>query len=1081
MLIEKPNWVKHVGENGETFPLYSVDVHPDGNRFVTGGGDNRARIWSVAPVRDPSTQIDDILFPKLLGVLARHLAPVNVVRWSNDGRFLATGSDDTTTMIWHLSSASSMGAYENWRCCLVLQGHVSDIKDLCWSPCDSHVATCSIDNTVRVWDVTVVHVSELRNARSLAVLKGHTSWVRGVCWDPVGKYVASVGDDGILIIWRTFDWTQVTVITRPFHSPTAGSSVRRMSWSPDGVNICASHAFKHPCHVAAIVHREDWACDLNLVGHDTAVGAVRFNRRMFMLPREHNLNRASSTRSTNVTVSYPNHGDVGLDVVCCCAIASQDSTISVWIATHGRAVAVIRRLFQAEVTDLAWTSAGDGVCLIASSLDGNIACLQFENGELGKVCKPHEETKRLVHLYGSSIISTCKSINEIAVHVDSMYQDTSRKRARPVTLPLRNFNGFSELPSSQPTMTAVEANADLPCYQNARISLVSTGMKFESSTGTNSPVRNKQIISTRKRDGKIRITPVLIVPERRIPRPDTTREIGRDAAVVLRDSERMPRGVSAKRRRLEDSARGVSLEQRREVHTSATRHERLTSSTSSACRIASGLVSGSCFAVPNHNEVRVVASTSDATPRPELTDPSRAITDTVVEFRVFTSDESGRIDTSCRSCERTTKRINQTANRQACTDLSISGFVRMEEDNASASRVEASKRTVVTCSRNGHMAWRDWVSGHGSLLASNGDLTAVVTTRPELYLYSQAGRRICPPLLLQAPLVAIQLYSASLSSSNHNSTPPHILRSRFINKSLGPPYSLAGISAVGDIHLWNVMPSQASLGACICMRHLLSDTKRQLLARLHQSRATGMLSVHCEVIGFSVRPASSELAQPVISVTVLACCDDRSKRGNIISSGSETGITVCGEPESMRHQLAQSFVYNFEMKVWSRIASPCSQRVDTEMLHQLHHQEDDQPRPLCMLQKRVRDASVTSIGRGFVFLPKSAEWDQIRARLEHQMCAAIAVQSSTEYLRFLSLYARMLAMDGKQGSIARLRELCNELAGSLHSCNTTWAPSLIGLDKRNILKDILLPAIATNKSLHRMVREYTAVLEQQMS
>ena len=93
-----------------------------------------------------------------------------------------------------------MGAYENWRCCLVLQGHVSDIKDLCWSPCDSHVATCSIDNTVRVWDVTVVHVSELRNARSLAVLKGHTSWVRGVCWDPVGKYVASVGDDGLSLI-----------------------------------------------------------------------------------------------------------------------------------------------------------------------------------------------------------------------------------------------------------------------------------------------------------------------------------------------------------------------------------------------------------------------------------------------------------------------------------------------------------------------------------------------------------------------------------------------------------------------------------------------------------------------------------------------------------------------------------------------------------------------------------------------------------------------------------------------------------------------------------------------------------------
>ena len=293
MLIEKPSWIKHEADDGRHAAIYSIDVHPDGSRIATGGGDNHARIWSTSPVYHQQAQDDEANHPKLLAVATRHDAAVNVVRWSHAGVFLATGSDDTTVIIWRcLAGVSALGNVENWCSNTMLQGHTSDVKDLGWSPNDDLLATCSIDNTVRVWRMDETSLSNVRLNTPLVVLKGHTSWVRGLCWDPVGKYLASTSDDNTMIVWRTADWKQEVSVVDPFQGASAVSTVRRLSWSPDGRTICASHGFKHPRHVASIVERSTWTSKLNLVGHETAVGAVRFNNRLF-----HKGSSSSSSKS----------------------------------------------------------------------------------------------------------------------------------------------------------------------------------------------------------------------------------------------------------------------------------------------------------------------------------------------------------------------------------------------------------------------------------------------------------------------------------------------------------------------------------------------------------------------------------------------------------------------------------------------------------------------------------------------------------------------------------------------------------------------------------------------------------------
>ena len=59
-----------------------------------------------------------------------------------------------------------------------------DVMDLAWSPDSSQLASCSVDNTIIVWNATCL-------PNVTAILRGHNGLVKGVTWDPVGKYLAS--------------------------------------------------------------------------------------------------------------------------------------------------------------------------------------------------------------------------------------------------------------------------------------------------------------------------------------------------------------------------------------------------------------------------------------------------------------------------------------------------------------------------------------------------------------------------------------------------------------------------------------------------------------------------------------------------------------------------------------------------------------------------------------------------------------------------------------------------------------------------------------------------------------------------
>lgn len=396
-----------------------------------------------------------------------HLSCVNAVRWSGNGQMLASGADDKLLMIWKkapgpsgsFGSAGMTKNVENWRCSATLRGHAGDVLDLAWSPQDRWLASCSIDNTIIVWDAqsfpTIV-----------SMLKGHTGLVKGVTWDPVGKFLASQSDDRSVKIWKTSDWTIQNTITEPFEECGGTTHILRLSWSPDGQYLVSAHAMNGGGPTAQIIERDGWKCDKDFVGHRKAVTCVRF----------HNSILKRQAPKTNKLQQY-----------CCLAIGSRDRCLSVWMTALQRPLLVIRDLFTESILDLSWSH--DGYILLACSGDGTVACLQFNEDQLGKPLSEDDKNSLYQRMYGkdATIDISAQAEKEMIIENSDLLSIASEKpRGPPTLLPMT--------PVKESTPVTFKAPQVIPATPVV--------------ASPNKPILKQ--VETKTADGKRRITPMFI-------------------------------------------------------------------------------------------------------------------------------------------------------------------------------------------------------------------------------------------------------------------------------------------------------------------------------------------------------------------------------------------------------------------------------------------------------------------------------------------------------------------------------------------------------------------------------------------
>ncbi|GAB6030239.1 hypothetical protein CHUAL_005915 [Chamberlinius hualienensis] len=381
MKLLKPNWISHDGH-----PIFSIDIHPDGSRLATGGqGEDSGRVvvWNMSSILNEEDEKDENV-PKLLCQMDNHLACVNCVRWSNSGNFLASAGDDKVIMVWQtgrysttssvFGSGGSKLEVEKWSCFCTLRGHSGDILDLSWSPNDTWLASCSVDNSIIIWNAQ-------KMPDLVTVLRGHSGLVKGVAWDPIGKYLATQSDDKSLRIWRTIDWHEETVVTEPFTECGGTTHVLRLCWSPDGQYIVSAHAMNNAGPTAQIIERDGWKTEKDFVGHRKAITCVRFNPNIL----------SKESKLSGKIRHY-----------CCCAIGSRDRSLSIWLTALKRPLVVIHDLFTSSVLDVSWSRKGDQI--MACSWDGTVASLHFNEDEIGKSLSDDDKNEFYQKMYGKSFV-----------------------------------------------------------------------------------------------------------------------------------------------------------------------------------------------------------------------------------------------------------------------------------------------------------------------------------------------------------------------------------------------------------------------------------------------------------------------------------------------------------------------------------------------------------------------------------------------------------------------------------------------------------------------------------------------------
>uniref|UniRef100_A0A8C9D9K6 Protein HIRA n=1 Tax=Panthera leo TaxID=9689 RepID=A0A8C9D9K6_PANLE len=404
MKLLKPTWVNHNGK-----PIFSVDIHPDGTKFATGGqgqDSGKVVIWNMSPVLQEDDEKDENI-PKMLCQMDNHL----------------------------------------------------DVMDVAWSPHDAWLASCSVDNTVVIWNA--VKFPEI-----LATLRGHSGLVKGLTWDPVGKYIASQADDRSLKVWRTLDWQLETSITKPFDECGGTTHVLRLSWSPDGHYLVSAHAMNNSGPTAQIIEREGWKTNMDFVGHRKAVTVVKFNPKIF---------KKKQKNGSSAKPSCP---------YCCCAVGSKDRSLSVWLTCLKRPLVVIHELFDKSIMDISWTLNGLGI--LVCSMDGSVAFLDFSQDELGDPLSEEEKSRIHQSTYGKSLaIMTEAQLSTAVIENPEMLKYQRRQQQQQL-----DHKSASARETSSATSVAGVVNGE--SLEDIRKNLL------------------KKQVETRTADGRRRITPLCI-------------------------------------------------------------------------------------------------------------------------------------------------------------------------------------------------------------------------------------------------------------------------------------------------------------------------------------------------------------------------------------------------------------------------------------------------------------------------------------------------------------------------------------------------------------------------------------------
>ncbi|MGE5193826.1 MAG: WD40 repeat domain-containing protein [Deltaproteobacteria bacterium] len=192
----------------------------DDRQILTASSDRTLRLW------DAESGVELFRFHG-------HEGDVNSVSISPDGRQALSGAGDywggvlhdPTVRLWDLDSKQLLRSFA---------GHEGQVTDAAFSPDEEHVASCSWDGTVRIWD--------LRTGKEVDRLECPPTDAHLNClaYSPDGHFIVAgsgFADRGSLHFWNASSGSDVPRFAGRF------SVVHSVAFAPGGTTIVSAHGY----------------------------------------------------------------------------------------------------------------------------------------------------------------------------------------------------------------------------------------------------------------------------------------------------------------------------------------------------------------------------------------------------------------------------------------------------------------------------------------------------------------------------------------------------------------------------------------------------------------------------------------------------------------------------------------------------------------------------------------------------------------------------------------------------------------------------------------------------------------------
>ncbi|MFC1792772.1 protein kinase [Planctomycetota bacterium] len=333
--------------------VYSVRFSPDGKWLASCGYDSTIRIWDVVTGAE-------------MRILRGHADSIWALAISPDGKRIVSGSEDKTVRVWDVVSGREL---------MILRGHTSKVEAVAFSPDGKRIASGSDDKTIRIWDAT--------DGRELMILRGHNNGIISIEFSPDGRFIASGsrGDKGIKI-WHT--------VTGKYRTLQGDDYSRCVAFSPDGQHII----FGGEDGVVRVLDIADGNELMTLRGHNGVICSVAFScdgMRIVSCGYDNTIRiwdaetgiEQRVLRGHEACVSSASFSPDGDKIVS----SSWDLTIKIWEALTDHTRMVLNG-HQDHVTGLAFTPDGKQ---IVSSGDKTIKIWDATSGAEIQTLHKHED------------------------------------------------------------------------------------------------------------------------------------------------------------------------------------------------------------------------------------------------------------------------------------------------------------------------------------------------------------------------------------------------------------------------------------------------------------------------------------------------------------------------------------------------------------------------------------------------------------------------------------------------------------------------------------------------------------------